>query len=95
MTASLFDQARHHAWRMFAALILAIAFVVTIDQLYGHSIIAFALAVLGLIIANRKMLSFNCPQCDKNLFVRGPFVVLWPQRICSKCNAELDGSQNC
>lgn len=89
MTASLFDQARHHAWRMFTALILAIAFVVTIDQLYGHSIIAFTLATLGLIFANAKMLSFNCPNCGKNLFVRGFLVVPWPHRICSQCGEDL------
>lgn len=92
MTASLFDQARHHALRMFAALILAIAFVVTIDQLYGHSIIAFAIAVLGLIVANAKMLSFNCPKCGKNVFVRGSFVIPWPQRVCGQCGTALDNT---
>ncbi|MDJ0644297.1 MAG: hypothetical protein QNJ15_15900 [Erythrobacter sp.] len=75
---------------MLAALILAVALVLTVDRLYGHSTIAFAAAILGLVIANAPMLRLNCPECGKNLFFRGVFVVPWPNRTCGKCGYELD-----
>jgi len=43
-----------------------------------------------LLIANAPMLRFNCPQCGKNAFFRGVFVVLWPNRICTRCGHDLD-----
>jgi predicted RNA-binding Zn-ribbon protein involved in translation (DUF1610 family) len=75
---------------MSGALLIAILFVVAVDRLYGHSSLAFGLAIGGLVIANSRMLSFNCPDCGKNLFFRGLFVVPWPQRTCSKCGTKLD-----
>lgn len=75
---------------MALALVLAIAFVLAVDRFYGHSTIAFALAILGLIAANTPMLRFNCPRCGKNLFFRGVLVVPWPNRTCGKCELELD-----
>ncbi|MEM7664263.1 MAG: hypothetical protein AAF250_00270 [Pseudomonadota bacterium] len=92
---SLYAKARSHAWRMLLALILAIAFVLVVDRFYGHSTIAFALAIVGLVAANTRMLSYNCPTCGKNLFFRGVLVVPWPNRVCGKCGTELDQpSQN-
>lgn len=87
---TLYDRARRHAWRMLAALIIAITFVLAIDIFYGHSAIAFALAILGLVGMNAPMLRFNCPTCGKNLFFRGAFVVPWPNRTCGKCGRKLD-----
>jgi hypothetical protein len=87
---SLYARARTHAWRMLAALILAITFVLLMDRLCGHSTIAFALAIIGLVAVNAPMLGFNCPTCGKNLFFRGVFVVPWPNRVCGKCGAALD-----
>ncbi len=87
---TLYGRARMHAWRMLAALIIAITFVLAVDILYGHSSIAFALAIVGLIAMNLPMLRFNCPRCGKNLFFRGMFVVPWPNRTCGKCDLELD-----
>ena len=80
---------------MAGALVLAIAFVLSVERIQGHSTIAFAIAIVGLVLANARMLKFNCPTCGKNLFFRGPLVVPWPNRTCSKCGTELAGpSQN-
>lgn len=87
---SLYARARRHAWRMLIALVLAIGFVLTVDLFYGHSTIAFAIAIVGLVMANTRMLGYNCPECGKNLFFRGMFVVPWPNRICTKCGTDLD-----
>jgi ribosomal protein S27AE len=75
---------------MLGALALAIGIVVTVDRLYGHSSIAFAAAILLLVVANAPMLRFNCPHCGKNLFFRGIFVVPWPNRTCTRCGTALD-----
>lgn len=87
---SLYARARRHAWRMAGVLVVAVLLVLVTDWLYGHSSIAFAAAIVMLIIANAPMLRFNCPRCGKNAFFRGPFVVLWPNRICTRCGNDLD-----
>ncbi|WP_068863022.1 hypothetical protein [Erythrobacter dokdonensis] len=75
---------------MVGVLTLAIAMVAGADRLYGHSTIAFAAAIMLLVIANAPMLRFNCPQCGKNVFFRGIFVVPWPNRICTRCGHDCD-----
>ena len=75
---------------MLGVLVLAIGIVVTVDRLYGHSSIAFAAAIVLLVIANAPMLRFNCPECGKNAFFRGLFVVPWPNRVCTSCGTALD-----
>lgn len=90
---TLYRAAARHAWWMLASLTAAILFVGAIDRLYGHSTLAFAAAIIGLIAANRPMLSFNCPRCGKNLFFRGIFVVLWPNRVCTRCGLDLAGGE--
>lgn len=69
---------------------LAVLLVVAVDRFYGHSTIAFAAAIVMLIVANAPMLRFNCPECGKNAFFRGPFVVPWPNRTCTRCGRDLD-----
>ena len=92
---TVYERARRHAWFMIGALILAILFVLVVERFFGHSSIAFGVAIVGLVIANARMMTFNCPHCDKNLFVRGMFVVPWPNRVCGRCGARLeDPSQN-
>lgn len=86
---TLYEAARRHAWLMAGALVLAILFVLTVEQFVGHSTIAFAIAIIGLVLANVRMMGFNCPACGKNLFFRGIFVVPWPNRVCGKCGAQL------
>jgi predicted RNA-binding Zn-ribbon protein involved in translation (DUF1610 family) len=75
---------------MLGMLALTIALVVLVDRTYGHSTIAFAAAIVLLVIANAPMLRFNCPQCGKNAFFRGIFVVPWPNRTCTRCGRDLD-----
>ena len=75
---------------MLAALLVAILFVLVIDRYFGHSTIAFAVAILGLVIVNTPLRHFNCPTCGKNLFFRGLIVMPWPNRVCSKCTTDLD-----
>ena len=87
---TLYDHASSHARWMLGALTVAILFVAVIESFYGHSTFAFAAAIVGLVLANRRMLSFNCPHCGKNLFFRGLFVVPWPNRTCGKCGKALD-----
>lgn len=77
---------------MVGVLALAVLLVLGVDRVYGHSTIAFAAAIVMLIIANAPMLRFNCPTCGKNAFFRGPFAVPWPNRICSRCGTDLDGA---
>ena len=92
---SLFEQAKRHAWFMVGALLVAILFVLAADRFFGHSTIAFGIAIVGLVVANARMRSFNCPTCGKNLFFRGILVLPWPNRTCSKCGEALDTpSQN-
>ena len=91
---SLYEQARRHAWVMLGALSLAIIFVGIAEQLFGHSTIAFGIAIVGLVAANRRMLSYNCPNCGKNLFFRGIVVVPWPNRKCGRCGYKLDQPDN-
>ncbi|KPP95081.1 hypothetical protein [Erythrobacter sp. HL-111] len=87
---TVYEGASRHAWWMLGALTVAVLFVAVIDRFHGHSTLAFAAAIVGLVVANRRMLSFNCPHCGKNLFVRGLFVMPWPNRTCGKCGARLD-----
>ncbi|MEM6476737.1 MAG: hypothetical protein AAF687_11275 [Pseudomonadota bacterium] len=87
---NIYARARRHAWRMLFALALAIGFVLAVDIYLGHSTIAFAVAIVGLVAANARMLGYNCPNCGKNLFFRGMFVVPWPNRICGQCGDQLD-----
>lgn len=88
---TLYARARRHAWRMAAVTVLAVLIVVAADRFVGHSTIAFAAAIVMLILANAPMLKFNCPRCGKNAFFRGPFVVFWPNRVCTRCGHDLDG----
>ena len=87
---SLFEQAKRHSWRMLFATIFAILFVVGVDQIYGHSTIAFAVAIVALIWLNMPMMRFNCPRCGQNAFLRRFVLLPWPNRTCSKCKLELD-----
>ena len=87
---SLHARAVRHAWRMLGAVAFGVLLVVTVDRIWGHSTIAFAAAILLLLIANAPMLRFNCPRCAKNAFFRGPFVIPWPNRICTRCGLDLD-----
>lgn len=93
---SLYARAARHAWRMLGAVAFGVLLVVTVDRLYGHSTLAFAAAILLLLIVNTPMLRFNCPRCAKNAFFRGMFVVPWPNRICTRCGLDLSntGSQD-
>jgi hypothetical protein len=75
---------------MLGVLALAVLLVLATDRFYGHSSIAFAAAIIMLIVANAPMLRFNCPKCGKNAFFRGPLVVPWPNRICTRCGTDLD-----
>ena len=86
---NIFDKARRHAWRMIAALGMAIVFVSLVERFWGHSSIAFGIAIVGLVFINRPMLTYNCPNCGKNLFFRGIFVVPWPNAVCGRCGADL------
>jgi hypothetical protein len=81
---------------MLGVLVLAAGLVVAVESVSGHSSLAFAAAILMLILANAPMLGFNCPRCGKNAFFRGPFVVPWPQRTCARCGLDLaaEPSQN-
>lgn len=87
---SLYGHARRHAWRMLGAVAFGVLLVVTVDRLVGHSTLAFVAAILLLLVVNAPMLRFNCPRCGKNAFFRGPFVVPWPNRFCTKCGLNLD-----
>lgn len=75
---------------MLGVLAFAAGLVLAVDRFYGHSSLAFAAAIMLLLVANAPMLRFNCPACGKNAFFRGPFVVPWPNRICTRCGADLD-----
>lgn len=86
---SVYERAARHAWFMIGALVLAILFVMLSEQFFGHSAIAFGVAAFALVLANARMLSFNCPECGKNLFFRGMFVVPWPNKVCGKCETQL------
>lgn len=69
---------------------IAVLLVVLVDRFYGHSSLAFAVVIALLMITNAPMLRFNCPDCGKNAFFRGIFVVPWPNRICTRCGKDLD-----
>lgn len=86
---SIYLQARQHAWFMAGALVLSVLFVMLVERNFGHSSIAFGIAIVGLVFANRRMLSYNCPTCGKNLFFRGMFAVPWPNKTCGKCGTQL------
>lgn len=89
---SLYARAVRHAWRMAGVLALAVLMVLAVDRLYGHSTLAFAAAIVMLLAANAPMLDFDCPRCGKNAFFRGPFVVPWPNRMCTRCGEDLAAS---
>ncbi len=75
---------------MAGVLVLTVLFVAVVEVFVGHSNLAFAVAIIALIFANARMLSFNCPECGKNLFFRGLLVVPWPNRICTRCGADME-----
>lgn len=74
---------------MMGVLALAVLLVLTVDRFWGHSSLAFAAAIVMLVLANAPMLRFNCPRCGKNAFFRGVFVVPWPNRTCTRCGTDL------
>jgi hypothetical protein len=74
---------------MLGVLTMAVLLVVTVDRLYGHSTFALAAAIVLLLVANAPMLRFNCSRFGKNAFVRGPFVLPWPNRTCTRCGLDL------
>jgi predicted RNA-binding Zn-ribbon protein involved in translation (DUF1610 family) len=76
---------------MMGVLALAVMLVLAVDRFHGHSTLAFAAAIMLLILANAPMMRFNCPHCGKNAFFRGVLVVPWPNRICTRCGTDLDG----
>jgi predicted RNA-binding Zn-ribbon protein involved in translation (DUF1610 family) len=86
---SLYARAVRHARRMAGMLGLALLLVAAIEGLYGHTSLGFAAAIIMLILANTPMLGFNCPVCGKNAFFRGPVVVPWPRRSCTRCGTDL------
>jgi ribosomal protein S27AE len=75
---------------MVGVLLLAVLLVLVVDRVYGHSTLAFAAAIMLLVIANAPMLRFNCPRCGKNAFFRGILVVVWPNRMCTRCGLDLN-----
>jgi hypothetical protein len=77
---------------MLGVLVLAITMVALVDRFFGHSTLAFAAAIIMLVIANAPMLRFNCPACGKNAFFRGVLVVPWPNRICSACGHDCNAA---
>ena len=77
---------------MAGVLALAVLLVLAVDRIYGHSTLAFAAAIVMLLVANAPMLRFNCPRCGKNAFFRGPFVIPWPNRVCTRCGEDLASS---
>lgn len=70
-------------------LTMAVLLVFTVDRLYGHFTFALAAAIVLLLVANAPMLRFNCSRFGKNAFVRGPFVLPWPNRTCTRCGLNL------
>jgi hypothetical protein len=77
---------------MLGVLVLAITMVALVDRFFGHSTLAFAAAIIMLVIANAPMLRFNCADCGKNAFFRGVLVVPWPNRICSACGHDCSAA---
>ena len=77
---------------MLGVLVLAITMVALVDRVFGHSTLAFAAAIIMLVIANAPMLRFNCQACGKNAFFRGVLVVPWPNRICSACGHDCSAA---
>lgn len=74
---------------MLGVLTMAVLLVVTVDRFYGQSTFALAAAIVLLLVANAPMLRFNCTRCGKNAFFRGPFVLPWPNRTCTRCGLDL------
>jgi ribosomal protein S27AE len=87
---SVYHRARRHALLMGWALLGTIGFVVASDLVFGHSVIAFTIAVAALVVLNLPILRFNCPRCGTNLFFRGVVLLPWPRRTCGKCGLALD-----
>jgi len=87
---TIYRLAVRHAQLMLFATLAAFMFVITIDKWLGHSTWAFAVAVLLLIVVNVRIRLFNCLNCGKNLFFRGPLIVPWPNKTCGQCGADLD-----
>lgn len=87
---SVYRRAIRHAQLMMGVLLTSIVFVIAWDQLFGHSVFAFAAAIVALIFANGGMLLHNCPRCGTNVFKWGMFVSPWPRRHCTKCKLDLD-----
>ncbi len=57
---------------MLAALALAVLLVAVVDRFHGHSSLAFAAAIILLMVANAPMLRFNCARdAAKNAFFAG------------------------
>lgn len=87
---TVYDRARRHAYLMGLALLGTIGFVVASDIVFGHSVIAFTIAVFVLVVLNLPMLRINCPRCGTNVFFRGMVLLPWPRRTCGKCGLALD-----
>ncbi len=90
---TVYEKARRHAVMMVWALLGSIGFVVASDIMFGHSVIAFAIAAAALIVLNLPMLQINCPRCGTNVFFRGMVLLPWPRRSCGKCGLSFDHAE--
>ena len=86
---SVYEAAKRHAWLMWGLLAIGTAFIIAMDQLVGHSDLAFAVVVFALLVSNMRILAFRCPNCGSNLFFRKYLVLPWPNRTCSRCGRPL------
>ena len=86
---SVYERAKRHAWLMLGIVLLGFLFIVAIDQMVGHSDLAFAVVIFALIVSNARILTYRCPRCGNNLFFRGLLVLPWPNRRCSRCALDL------
>lgn len=75
---------------MAGVLVLCMVSVAVAEAFVGHSNLAFAAAIIALVLANARMLTFNCPKCGRNLFFCGALVVPWPSRMCRACGYDCD-----
>jgi len=84
--------------RSAAFLMSILAKVIVFEIAFWGGLAVFLFSDISFVVATIFFLGLGsisflirCPNCGKGVFVRGQFVVPWPNSVCTRCGSVLIG----